>query len=179
MHLLRHTTGPFMTNFQCLANRRQNNTNKEFAISAVPCLNKPCKYPCMCTHFVCHSAHCLFAVNLWRGSREGGEIGMAAAFFPENLERGKIWPLCLLSPTTDATFARNRPYCRNPPLAPPPPLSYLCNVAISPQVFQYAGASCDSERRRRPSNLGGVKLTRGPGEVEETGGEGGRKLRGG
>ena len=61
--------GPQITNFQCLANRRQNYTNKEFAISAVPCLNKPCKYPCMCTHFMCHSAHCLFAVNLWRGSR--------------------------------------------------------------------------------------------------------------
>ena len=113
--------GPQMTNFQCLANRRQNNTNKELAMCAVPCLNKPCKYPCMCTHFVCHSAHCLFAVNLWRGSRGEREIGMAEAFFPENLERGKIWPLCLLSPTTDATFARNRPYCRNPLSCSPSP----------------------------------------------------------
>ena len=150
-----------MTNFQCLANRRQNYTNKEFAISAVPCLTDRANiYVCAFCVPQCPLSFCCESVA-WLTT--GREIGMAEAFFPENLERGKIWPLCLLSPTTDATFARNRPYCRNPLSCSPPPLSYLCNVAISTQVFQYAGASCDSERRRRPSNLGGVKLTRGPG----------------
>ena len=99
------------------------------------------------------------------------EIGMTEAFFPKNLEVGEIWPLCLLS-TADGTFARNRlNYCLQPPLSHPPPLSYLCNsllAAISPPPVSsnMRAAPCDSGSRRRPSNLGGVKLTRGPREVE-------------
>ena len=119
MHLLRHTTCPFMTNLQCLANRRQNNTNKEFAISAVPCLTDRTNiYVCAFCVPQCPLSFCCESVA-WL--TRGREIGMAEAFFPENLERGKIWPLCLLSPTTDATFARNRPYCRNPLSCSPSP----------------------------------------------------------
>ena len=116
---------------------------------------------------VCSCAHS--AVSLWRGSR-----GRAArdrndwSVLSQKFRRGEIWPLCLLS-TADGTFARNRAnYC----LQPSPFELFMQRRYLPQPSSNMRAAPCDSGSRRRPSNLGGVKLTRGPGE--ERGGGSGR-----
>ena len=106
--------GPQMTNLQCLANRRQNNTNKEFAISAVPCLTDRANiYVCAFCVPQCPLSFCCESVAwLTRGERDWNGWSVLSRKFRTGQDLATL-----------PAFAHHRRHiCAKSTLLPEPPL---------------------------------------------------------